>query len=50
MIVCVCKNINTETILTEFEKGETPKKVIKKFGCTECTKCIPYINEMYKQK
>jgi bacterioferritin-associated ferredoxin len=50
MVVCVCKNINTNTILTEFDKGQTPKQVIKKFGCIECTKCNQYIHQMYKQK
>ena len=49
MIVCVCKNINEDKIINEIENGLTPVHIVKKFECTICAKCVPYIKELYTE-
>lgn len=46
MIICICRNINESSIDNDIKNGYNTKGIVKKYGCTECKKCIPYIKKI----
>ena len=52
MIVCHCKNINSDKIKKLIENGcETIKNIQDKSGaCTDCKNCAPILKEMLKNR
>lgn len=51
MIVCVCKNVNSEQIDKLIQKDLTPKEIAVKLCIgAECKKCVKYFVQEYKLK
>lgn len=50
MYTCVCKAKTEQDFIKEFNTGTSIKDVIKKFDCTQCKLCKPYIVKLFKER
>jgi len=46
MIVCICRNINETTIDNDAKNGYNLKRIVQKYDCTTCKKCLPSIKQI----
>lgn len=49
MYICVCRQVTKEEINNQLDNGSSVREIVKKYDCTQCKLCIPYIVDLYKQ-
>lgn len=50
MIICVCKNISSNTVRDYKEKDKSFKSLVQDYEvCSGCKKCLPYFKEEFKK-
>lgn len=50
MIICICANVNSDTLKSEAKSADSVKDLIKKTGaCSDCKTCYLAIKDIYNE-